>query len=191
MKCIECPYIKDEFHEKIEFYKRCMDRGYEKEFPTIECLQDMIEHCECEKLGWELGPIGTCEKNAKMISDNDYEAIITKYFGEQNENNSTKENIEPEETKIQKKRIRDEKYKGHLRQLWNENKRWFSSCYPCDSKGSYAEENSEDFVRYKRVYNPRRAKFLRRIANKKVRKSKNVPRRGGYKKVYDYVWELW
>ena len=58
------------------------------------------------------------------------------------------------------------------------------------SAGVYYDDDKGRYVKY----TPRRksgyTKFLRRVANRKVRKNKDYFKRGLYRKVYDYWWEL-
>ena len=70
-----------------------------------------------------------------------------------------------------------------LRKLASETSYWFGS-------GAYYDE---DKGRYKRYYSHGGSgypKWLRTVANRKVRRAKNVPQGGGYRRVYDYWWEL-
>lgn len=45
--------------------------------------------------------------------------------------------------------------------------------------------------RLMRFYQSRMAKYLRRCGNKRVRNAEITLQHGGYRKIYDYWWELW
>ena len=101
------------------------------------------------------------------------------------------ENI-PNLTKKQKKRDRDRKYQKHLKNLWHNDRYMICGPYPVDKNGDYVEDNSKEFVRYKRVYREKRSKYLKHVSNKKLRKAKNKPSKGSsYKRYYDFWWQLW
>ena len=53
--------------------------------------------------------------------------------------------------------------------------------------GVWYDEHKGRFVRY---WPGSRAKFLRRVGNRRVRKARGLYPRGLYRKVFDYWWEL-
>ena len=56
--------------------------------------------------------------------------------------------------------------------------------------GVYFYERKNRYVRYSVGSQRSRGKYLRNVANRKVRRSNNPSNHGGYRKVYDYWWEL-
>lgn len=66
-----------------------------------------------------------------------------------------------------------------------------SGAFPVDKFGRYTS-NKEEIEYYKRYWRGSRSKYLKRQSNKKLRRYKHeVPSRGGYRKVFDFWWELW
>lgn len=43
---------------------------------------------------------------------------------------------------------------------------------------------------WKRIYTPRIGKYLRKLSNRKVRRTKYIPNGSSYKRNFDYWWEL-
>ena len=79
---------------------------------------------------------------------------------------------------------------------WNrsrQTKQKYKALYDktCNCYGSgiwYDEEKN----RYIRVYQPRRAKFVKHKCNRQVRRYKGpITSKGGYRKVAEYWWEIW
>ena len=97
----------------------------------------------------------------------------------------------PSTTKKQLKRQRERKYKRKLRRIAFGHHRCMPPAFPIGLNRKYAEEGEDGFVRYKRSYSPRRGKWLKKFANKVVRRNKDVPSRGCYKKCFDYQWTIW
>lgn len=56
--------------------------------------------------------------------------------------------------------------------------------------GAFYDEDKGRYIKYSPRRKPGHAKFLRRVANRKVRRNKDHLRNGQYRKVYDYWWEL-
>lgn len=54
--------------------------------------------------------------------------------------------------------------------------------------GVYYDRRKYRLIRF---YQGKRAKYLRRCSNKKVRRTKETYQRGQYRKVFDYWWRLW
>lgn len=196
MKCFYCPMIQDEMWNRIDNWIK-----YEGYVPSAEDIEDeIIAYCWCGKVGYKIW-YTICYENTpyNRLTEEEWTEYCKKYdipYVYPYENNDTKEKQEfldciPKVTKKQKKRLTDQKYKRKLRKLWKESTGWGSGAFPVDINGNYVRDDEEEFVRYKRQYNPRRAKYLRRIGNKKVRKGKDIPSRSGYRKVFDFCWELW
>ena len=62
------------------------------------------------------------------------------------------------------------------------------SCLP--SGVDKKERDGKEY--YKRYYRGKRSKYLKRLSNKAVRRYKgDISGKGGYKKLFDYWWELY
>ena len=70
-----------------------------------------------------------------------------------------------------------------LKKLYKQTK------YSCRG-GAWYDDEKERYIRYFASNTPGYTKMLRRISNRKVRKSKEVLNHGLYKKAYDYWWVL-
>ena len=199
MKCLFCSYVREELISRtkqvIEIYG---------ENPSLYfIITEVLANCYCDKTGWKLYG-GRCDES-EMISEEDYiEFLIENGFEEQiDEFEEEKFPIDDlindpindpinKETKIQRKRNRDRRYKAKAKRKYQDLKNSFPSpFYPVGKDGGY-ESDENKIVRYKRDYNPPRAKWLRKVSNKKVRKEKEIPSKGsGFKKLFDYWWNLW
>ena len=49
---------------------------------------------------------------------------------------------------------------------------------------------NEEKRRWIRFYKSKRAKYLRNLSNRKVRRTKDIPNGGSYRRTFDYWWEL-
>jgi hypothetical protein len=78
--------------------------------------------------------------------------------------------------------------KRRLKKLYLETK---NSCIV----GAYYDDKKNRMIRYSPSDNGNAkistTKYLKRQSNKKIRRSCDVFQRGGYKKQYDYWWELY
>lgn len=88
------------------------------------------------------------------------------------------------------KYYRKKKYKRRLERLADA-----SGYYPCGAYrvgcDGYWVEHPEDTCYVKRCYRGRRSKYLKQVGNRRVRRYKGyIPNNGGYKKVFDFWWEL-
>ncbi len=201
-ECFYCPIIQEELWNRINAWEK-----FNGSLPDAQDIEDkIISSCYCDKTEYKIWYI-TCEENTSYQRLTEEEWVdycnihhieyVNPYIW--NESDNVKEieekiwDYKPEITKKQKKRIRDKKYRRKLRKLWENNKSYYPSpSYPVDKFGEYIDENEEGFIRYQRQYSPRRAKYLRKVSNKKVRKGKNFSTKGsGYKRVYDLWYELW
>lgn len=96
--------------------------------------------------------------------------------------------------KRRNKRERDQKYKNHLKFLAE-----YLSGYPSPVvyrdkifiRGQGYVENPKPY--YKRYYREKRAKYIKRMSNKKIRRYKgDVPKKGNWcYKLYDFWWEMY
>ena len=73
--------------------------------------------------------------------------------------------------------------KRRLRRLYDETKNSYGA-------GAYFDERKNRYVRYSVSGRGGRAKYLRMVGNRKVRRAKKTSDHGGYRKVFDYWWEL-
>lgn len=58
------------------------------------------------------------------------------------------------------------------------------------SAGVFFDEDKGRYVRYSPSNTPGYTKFLKKVSNRKIRKSKDVVNHGAYKRQYDYWWAL-
>lgn len=194
MKCYKCPMIKEQFDNRIKKLDGSSICGL---IYYDEAEYDHIDYCYCDKMGADLY-MGRCtdaerlteEEWDKYREEHDLAPILHRglYDDEEQEIVLKGEEIDPvpEPTKKQKKRLRDERYKERLKRLSEYS--GFSGAYPVGEDGYYDNENP---IRYKRIYNPPRAKWLKRDCNKRIRRHKDVVKRSGYKKQSEYSWRLW
>ena len=54
----------------------------------------------------------------------------------------------------------------------------------------YASWYDESRGFWRRIYAPRRGKYLRKLSNRKVRRTRYIPNGSLYKRNFDYWWEL-
>lgn len=58
-------------------------------------------------------------------------------------------------------------------------------------RGAWFDNDKNRIIRYYPSTSTGYTKYLRRLANRRVRRTKDLPRKGNYyKKLYDYWWEL-
>ena len=191
MKCYKCPYIQEQFDYRIQKLNGDPICG---EIEYDEAEYDHVDYCYCEKMGGKICIVGRCPE-AEVMTKEEWDEYRSEHgMSPIDDDQSIEEVIAeveidpvPIPTKKQKKRNRNKKYQNKLKNMFIRG-HWFNPAYPVNKEGSYDPENP---VRYKRDYSPRRAKFLRKLSNKKVRKTKGVSNRGNYRKIFDYFWEMW
>jgi len=129
----------------------------------------IIDSFWCEKLG---GIIGLCG-----------------YCGEEADNVAMSGNTR--NPKKLSKRERDRKYKHRLAYL--ADNLWWGPSGACRIGHDNHYTNDPNNTKYiKRYYRGRRSPTLKKIGNKKVRRYKGyIPNNGGYKKIFDFWWELY
>lgn len=76
---------------------------------------------------------------------------------------------------------RKKEEKTRLKRLYGETKNAYGS-------GAWYDEETGRYIRY--WIAPRRKKYLKKVANKKVRKYKQKLSNGSYRNVFDLWWEL-
>lgn len=166
MNCKECPYIKDEFNERMSY---C-----DEYFPNYYSEKDIEECCYCIKTDGRLCWTSTCDKFPS-------EKIRRVCNRNPKKRRSTK-------------RERDKKYKERMKYLYDALGHLVSSpVNPVDRYGYYTKDLNE-ITRYKRYwFTGTGKKYHKRQSNKAVRRSKDISvrNRGNYKKVYDLWWEVY
>ena len=190
MKCYKCPMIKDEFDMRIQRLDNfCGLIEYD------EAEYNHVDYCYCEKMGGKLNIVGRCS-DAERMTEEEWKqyreeyglpSIEDEYIDLEDYKTNTCDL--PQQTKIQRKRNRDKKYKEHLKRI-SDYGNYPPPSYPVDENGDYCKDNP---VRYKRfTYKPGKKKYLRKLSNNKVRKAKDLSSKGsGYRRLFDYWWSLW
>ena len=200
MKCLFCPLIQDELLTRLNDYIR-----FKNTVPCKDDAWDSILSCECDKIGtliWfdqceeAIDYIGITEEDwEKWCNLNNFPYEITYKVNDNNYNDIIDDYLlvkAPEPTKKQKKRDREERYKNHLKQIQERGRHWINGIYPVDKDGYYVNDDSPEFIRFKRSYRGKRSKYLKRYCNKRVRRKDNFSLKGnGYRKVSEFWWELW
>lgn len=186
MKCYKCPCIKDQFDERIQKLDG-IDISGNIVWDEVEC--DHVDYCYCEKIGGKLY-YGRCDE-AERITEEEWDKYRENHglppIPKDNPEEEKSVDPVPEPTKKQKKRARDRRYNNHLKKLFQRSS-FFSGAYPVNEEGEYDPENP---VRFKREYNPPRAKWIKKDCNRRIRRRKDVSKRGGYRKESEYSWRLW
>lgn len=79
---------------------------------------------------------------------------------------------------------RSRQERRRLKKLYEQTK--YSGC-----GGAWYDDEKQRYIRYFSSNKPGYTKMLRRISNRKVRKSKELLNYGLYRKTYDYWWILY
>ena len=125
-------------------------------------------NCYCDKLGCKIFYFGPCEKEVDRLPKKEYRnpRHLNRYEREKH-------------YKDREKRMAID--------LWN--------TYLAPSgidKDEYYTNDPNEIVYVKRLYRGSRSKFLKRRSNKKVRRyQREFPNHGGYRRVFDFWWELY
>jgi len=89
------------------------------------------------------------------------------------------------------KYYRKKKYKQHLERLADTGRYFPCGAYRVDADGYWVDDPNQT-VYIKREYRGRISSTLKKIGNRQVRRYKGyIPNNGGYKKVFDFWWELY
>ena len=180
MNCKECPYIKDEFY-RIENYidgNNASSKIFYDHLSDYEKNEIISHECYCRKIDNNTG-IYHC---IDSIEDNIIKSNKTKKKGERKLN------------KRGKKRIRNKKYKKHLESLNNNLHHYPSPVYYKEETynkqtGKYGM-NEKPY--YKRIYRGKCSSYHKKRSNKAIRRYKGeIGGKSGYKKIYDFWWELY
>ena len=174
MECRNCPYVKDDFEKRIDwynkFYNNAKENGYKGYLETLEEYANEAEQsCWCDKTGGKVWWYGQC---SDAYSD------IPKH------KNCSKR-------KKRNKRERDLKYKNRLKYLAENTSGYPSSAVYTDEmwiKGHGYVKNPKPY--YKRLYRSKRSKYLKRLSNKKIRRYNGELHKGYHcHKLFDFWWE--
>lgn len=128
-----------------------------------------IIKCWCNKLGGRIIEFGSCDDEEGRMSKNPYRREHTL--------NSYK---------------REVKYKQKIKKLAKLcEEKWYAPAYPVGVDGHYIDDY-ENMTYVKRVWRGSRSKYLKQQSNRKLRRYKgDVPNFGGYKRVFDFWWEMY
>lgn len=190
MRCRDWPYGIEDFTLRIEMYKEVYGK-----YPDEDRANKSEEFVWCDKVGGKVKWFGRCSEYSR---ENLYD-----------ETHLSSRKIRLTATDYKKKKSRDRKnsenkYKTHLKFLSDNLKRYPSPVYPVDRNGKPSEkwnfQNGSytlgEIARYKRCWLSKKghgnlAGYYKKMANRAVRKDKNIIHRGCfYKKVYDYWWKI-
>lgn len=181
MECKNCPYIKDEFDNKMNRYSnRVKEDGIPNSvygYLNYEDASDEAEQCcWCEKTGGKIWWYGQC-------SDAQLDEVI--------KNTSSKR-------KKRNKRERDLKYKRHLKYISENSSGYPHSAYPMDKNGNYVpyiwfpNDTLQEIAYYKRFYRGSSSSYHKKMSNRKIRRYKGeLPNGFGCHKLYDYWYEMY
>lgn len=196
MKCIHCPYIQEELKNRIE-----MELKYDGFISDYESAEyEHIDYCYCNKVGHKLYA-GRCSDAEYMDKDewvgflycNGFDLNLVESFDDNFQPNDTL-NDTLKETKKEKKRRRNRKYFCKQLRIYDALKRWYPTpMWPRYENDEWRDESEKGEILYFRTSHHNRYKqWLKKQSNKRVRKTKGVPKRGkGFKKIFDLWWELW
>ena len=127
-----------------------------------------IMECYCDKLGHKILYTGCCEEEETVPME--YAKGVRKDCAYE----------------------RDRKHKKKLVRLAKICSKWYHSpAYMMDKDRDYTSD-PEEMMFVSRIYRGHRSKYLKRISNKKIRRyNKEIKSRGGYKRIFDYWWEMY
>ena len=177
LECRNCPYGKEDFERRMCCYEKIIaERGIPNDIYHYLKPEDAPDEFEqflwCDKVGGKVYWAGRC-------SDAYIQSEISQNRSKQKRRN---------------KRERDQKYKNHLKFLSE-----YPSGYPSPAvyrdkifiRGQGYIENPKPY--YKRYYREQRAKYIKRMSNKTIRRYKgDIPKKGNWcHKLYDFWYEMY
>lgn len=125
-----------------------------------------LKSCYCKKLGCRIKDGEPCEKEAEDVKKN---------------------SRHPRKLNAYKRKV---KYKKYLERLADEDPKYPSGAYRVGYDGYYTD-NPNDTKYVKREWRGKRSKYLKRCSNRRIRRHKGeIPKRCGYRRVFDFWWEL-
>lgn len=166
--CKDCPYGKPDFDIAMNYYDKTVEEcGIPNDIYGHQTYEDAAAEAEeyvyCDKVGGKVIYYGHCE-------DFDSRAPQLKITFRKKKRN---------------KRERDQKYKQHLKYLYQINKQW----HPCPV--SHVIEGKDYYKRKCPNHGGKNRRFYKKESNKRVRHySKRIPNGSKYKRIYDcYDWK--
>ena len=161
--CKDCPYIKDEYY-RIRLKNK-----------STKC-EIIVSKCSCYKVGGEIGLFGCCNEEADNVW------------------NDTWNNKHKRRPRKSNGYARKQSYKRHLANLADNARGYPAGAYRVGYDGWWTDDiNETKYIKrsYRGNHGSRRSRYLKNVGNRRVRRYKEfVPNRGGYKKVFDFWWEL-
>lgn len=196
MKCINCPYIQEQLKNRIERALR-----FDGFIPDYEAAEyEDVDYCYCEKVGHNLYS-GRCSDAEYMDKDEWFGFLYCNGFDlnkvESYEDEPINEPINDtlKETKKEKKRRRNRKYFRKQLRIYDALKRWYPTpMWPRYENDEWWRDESErgEILYFRTSHHNRYKQWLKKQSNKKIRRTKGIPKRGkGFKKIFDLWWELW
>lgn len=181
MYCRNCPYGEEDFKRRMYWYEKIIqERGIPNDIYHYLTPEDAPDEFEqflwCNKVGGKVYWSGRCSDAYSDVSK------------------KTNHSKQHSKQKRRNKRERDQKYKNYLKFL-AENVQHYSSPVIYTNKnfihGQGYVENPKSY--YKRYYREKRAKYIKRMSNKAIRRYKgNIPKKGNWcHKLYDFYYELY
>ena len=133
--------------------------------------ETIISKCHCFKVGGIIESFGYCNEEADNVW-----------------NNSGRR---PRKTNGY---YRKQHYKRHLAYIADNAHRYPNGAYRVGYDGWWTDDvNQTKYIKrcYRGNHGSRRSRYLKNVGNRRVRRYKEfIPNRGGYKKVFDFWWEL-
>lgn len=168
MFCNDCPYIRDEYDWKIEYFNQ----------ESLSEAEDVENDCYCEKVGGKILSSGTCGENREIDNMQEYTKHST------------------QKQKRQKRFQQKKRYKEHLKSLYHSARYYPWGVRYCDEvyvKGEGYVPLPKPY--YQRCYRSNHAEgysgWYKRYANKVVRRYPGyIAKGGGYKKIFDYWYTI-
>lgn len=199
MKCYKCPMIKKEFDQRI-LRLDCSEYCGFIYWEDVE--SDHVDYCYCDKTGGKLYHTGRCNE-AELITEEEWDVYREEHGLKSTEetlgaiddplNDQISDPLKP--TKKQKKRVRDKKHKEKQSRIYNALSNWYPTpMWPRYKNDEWWRDEGErgKILYFKTSHHNRYKQWLKKQSNKKIRRTKGVPKRGkGFKKIFDLWWELW
>lgn len=177
MKCRDCPYGKEDFERRMYNYNKIIkDRGIPNDIYYDLKPEDAADEFEqflwCDKVGGKVYCFGHC----------------TDFYKDTN----TVNNQNSSKQKMRNKRERCQKYKEHLKRLYEIAYKWYPSpVYYTDKiyvRGYGYIENPKPY--YKRLYRGKGSKYLKKQSHRKIRRYKGELHNGWLcHRIYDFWWK--
>ena len=196
MKCYKCPYIREQFDDRIQRLDGSDLCGL---IEYDEAEYDHVDYCYCEKMGHDLYA-GRCD---------DAEHITEKEWVEYREEHGLPPTKIPNPvvsdedvlayhyiiTSKQKKRVGDKKHRKRMDRIYDTvGRHWIVPFWPVYENDEFWREEWEHgkTLYYKHPGRNHYKRWLKKQSNKKIRrKGEPTKKRGLLHKLFDFWWELW